>query len=290
MSTSESSLSPCANEKLVKQPKRKSFIGQVSINFLSEHLIITQLLPLLLKGHKSTILTLKITDVKEGAQDWHLWIFSFCSFCEDIMLYGFSTFLPSIIHGLGNAQFTKFQAQALTVPVYAVGAIAYLIIARLSDHQQRRGRYACIFAFISVLGYILLISNTSTACSYTGCFFVATGLYVSVGLPLAWLPSNKPRYGKRALATGMQLMGGNMAGIASPFLFQASMEPKYFVGHGVSLAVVTVSGSIFGVMSWWYGRVNEARGRGEEDWKMEGKTDQEVEEMGDYSPRYVYTI
>ena len=204
------------------------------------------------------------------------------------MLYGFSTFLPSIIKGIG--EWTKFQAQALTVPVYALGAMTYLAVARISDQQQRRGQYACGFAFVSVVGYALLISNTSVACSYVGCFLVATGLYVSVGLPLAWLPSNKPRYGKRALATGMQLMCGNMAGIASPFLFQSDMEPQYYTGHGVSLAVVTLSGSIFGMMTWYYSRVNKQRATGKDDWKMEGKTDQEVEEMGDYSPRYVYTI
>jgi hypothetical protein len=31
---------------------------------------------------------------------------------------------------------------------------------------------------------------------------------VSVGIPLAWLPTNQPRYGKRTTATGMQLTIG----------------------------------------------------------------------------------
>jgi hypothetical protein len=42
------------------------------------------------------------------------------------------------------------------------------------------------------------------------------GLYVSVGIPLAWLPSNQPRYGKRTTASGMQLTIGNCAGIMAP--------------------------------------------------------------------------
>lgn len=226
-------------------------------------------------------------DVKEGARDWQLWLYSIGSFCEDIMLYGFSTFLPTIIRAIGK--WTTVQAQALTVPVYAVGAITYLIVARLSDSQQRRGMYAAIFALVSVIGYSMLISNTNAAVSYTGCFFVAAGLYVSVGLPLAWLPSNKPRYGKRALATGMQLTAGNMAGIASPFLFSAAGSPYYYTGHGVSLALVAFAGSIWAFMTVYYARVNKNRAAGKEDYKMEGKSDSEIEEMGDRSPRYVYT-
>lgn len=49
---------------------------------------------------------------------------------------------------------------------------------------------------------------------------MAFGLYVIVGLPLAWLPSNQPRYGKRTTATGLQLTIGNTSGIMAPFVSQ----------------------------------------------------------------------
>lgn len=44
------------------------------------------------------------------------------------------------------------------------------------------------------------------------------GLYVAVGLPLAWLPNNCPRYGKRTAASGFQLTVGNASGIMAPFV------------------------------------------------------------------------
>jgi hypothetical protein len=64
------------------------------------------------------------------------------------------------------------------------------------------------------------------------------GLYVIVGIPLAWvsflclslwlsssalltncqLPNNLPRYGKRTAANGMQLTFGNASGVMSPFI------------------------------------------------------------------------
>ncbi|KAL3417689.1 hypothetical protein PVAG01_10699 [Phlyctema vagabunda] len=226
-------------------------------------------------------------DVKEGVKDWHIWIFSIASFCEDIMLYGFSTFLPTIIRGVGK--WSTLEVQALTVPVYAVGAITYLVVAKISDMQQRRGVYASAFALVSIIGYALLISNTSAAVSYTGCYLVAAGLYVSVGLPLAWLPSNKPRYGKRTLATGLQLMFGNMAGIASPFLFETEYAPEFYIGHGVSMGMIAISGSIFLGMTFYYKAVNRRREAGAEDKIMEGLSEMEINELGDRSPRYRYT-
>jgi hypothetical protein len=142
---------------------------------------------------------------------------------------------------------------------------------------------------IAVVGYCMLIANAGAAVSYTGCFVVAVGLYVSVGLPLAWLPGNKPRYAKRALATGMQLMIGNMAGIAVPFLYSTSDMPKYYTGYGVSIACVFTSACIFTFMTTYYKRINARRADGKEDWKLEGKTEAEIKEMGDWSPRYVYS-
>ena len=74
-----------------------------------------------------------------------------------------------------------------------------------------------MFGMISVIGYGILISESSSGVRYFGTFLVALGLYVVVGIPLAWLPTNNPRYGKRTTATGLQLTIGNSSGIMSPF-------------------------------------------------------------------------
>jgi sugar phosphate permease len=226
-------------------------------------------------------------DVKEGAMDPQLWLFSIAQFGEDVMLYGFSTFLPTIIKGIGT--WTTAESQALTVPVYALGAITYLIVARISDKTQQRGIYTCLFAAISMAGYGMLLSHSSSAVSYAGCFLVAMGLYVSVGLPLAWLPGNLPRYGKRTLASGMQLMFGNIAGIATPFMYPTPDGPRFTTGHATSLGMVGMAAIIYAGLSWHYRRVNRRRKLGGEDWKIEGKPPAEIEEMGDRNPGYVYT-
>lgn len=103
-------------------------------------------------------------------------------------LLGYSTFLPTIINGLGR--WTTAQVQLLTIPCYFLGAAAYMCVAYLSDHTQKRGLFCVICGSISVVGYGILISASSAGVHYFGCFLIALGLYVLVGLPLAWVSSS----------------------------------------------------------------------------------------------------
>ncbi|KAF2470366.1 MFS general substrate transporter [Lindgomyces ingoldianus] len=228
-------------------------------------------------------------DVKAGLKDWKIWAFSFAQFGADTMLYGYSTFLPTIIRGI-NPGASPALVQVLTIPCYTLGAITYLITARVSDHQQRRGMYAVLLGLVSIVGYAMLISDSSSGVHYAGCFLVAMGLYVVVGLPLAWLPTNCPRYGKRTTATGLQLSIGNCSGIMASFLYPAKEGPRYVRGHAVSLAMVAWAVSVYAFMWFYFAGVNAQRGKGNEDHTVQGMTDEEIAELGDESPRFVYTI
>lgn len=59
--------------------------------------------------------------------------------------------------------------------------------AFLSDRMQMRGLFCVIFGSISVVGYGVLLADVATNVHYFACFLVAGGLYVVVGLPLAWV-------------------------------------------------------------------------------------------------------
>lgn len=73
------------------------------------------------------------------------------------------------------------------MPCYFLGAAAYMSTAYMSDRMQRRGLFCVIFGAISVVGYAILLADVSSGVHYFGCFLVAGGLYVVVGLPLAWV-------------------------------------------------------------------------------------------------------
>ncbi|RAH42893.1 putative MFS transporter [Aspergillus brunneoviolaceus CBS 621.78] len=223
-------------------------------------------------------------DVKEGALDWRIYAFCIAQFGVDTMLYGYSTFLPTIIKGMGK--WSTAEVQALTIPCYALGAIVYLLVAWISDRTQRRGIFVCIFAVISVVGYGVLISDSSSGVHYFGALLIALGLYVTVGLPLAWLPTTLPRYGKRTFATGLQLTFGNISGVMSPFLYKTEEAPRYVRGNAVTLALVGFAGVVYGLMWWYYHCKNQRRQQGLEDDKVAGMTDEAIEELGDKSPRF----
>lgn len=226
-------------------------------------------------------------DVKEGCLDWKIYVFSLAQFGVDTMLYGYSTFLPTIIKGMGS--WSTPEVQALTIPCYGLGAIAYLIVAWLSDRMQHRALFVCMFSVICVIGYGILISHSSSGVHYFGALLIALGLYVTVGLPLAWLPTNLPRYGKRTFASGLQLMAGNISGVMSPFLYQNNEGPRFIKGNAVTLALVGFAGLLYGFMWVWYERINRRRAQGLEDEKICEMSDEEIQEMGDRNPRFYYT-
>ncbi|KAJ5298256.1 uncharacterized protein N7443_006376 [Penicillium atrosanguineum] len=226
-------------------------------------------------------------DVKEGAMDWKIYAFCIGQFGVDTMLYGYSTFLPTIIEGMGD--WSTPQVQALTIPCYALGAIVYLIVAWLSDRTQHRAVFVCIFSAISVIGYGILIADVPSGVHYFGALLVALGLYVTVGLPLAWLPTNLPRYGKRTFATGLQLTFGNVSGVMSPFLYKNSEAPRYVKGNAVTLGLVGFAGVLYGMMWLALRAINKRRARGLEDEKIASLSEEEIQEMGDRNPRFVYS-
>lgn len=227
-------------------------------------------------------------DAKKGLKDWKIYAFSFGQFGGDTMLYGFSTFLPTIIKGL-NPRWSSALVQVLTIPVYATGAVVYISVAVLSDRTGRRGPFACAMGLVSIAGYAMLMSKSSSGVHYAGCFLVACGLYVLVGIPLAWLPNNNPRYGKRTTATGLQLTIGNTSGIMAGFLYPAREGPRFLRGHGVTLALVAWSVCVYAFMSWYFTQENRKRRNGERDEKISGMSEEEITALGDESPRYRFT-
>ncbi|CUS13123.1 unnamed protein product [Tuber aestivum] len=200
----------------------------------------------------------------------------------------FSTFLPTIIKSLGH--WSVEQVQALTIPCYALGAITYLIVAHISDKQQRRGMYAISFACISIIGYGILLFDASRGVHYFACFLVAIGLYVSVGLPLVWLPSNCPRYGKRTAALGLQIAVGNASGILVPFIYASKDSPRYIKGYAVSLSMGGFAAITYTFLWYWFSKLNASRERGEENAKIVGLGEEDIAELGDESPRFRYAV
>lgn len=227
-------------------------------------------------------------DFMEGVKDWKTYAFAFAHYCVNTVLYGFSVFLPTIIQQIGN--WTPSEVQALTIPVYMLGAITYIVCASISDSIAIRGYFVIGGLLVMILGFVFLIVNQGVGLSFAGCFLVAMGLYTCGGTALSWLTSNTPRYGKRAFASGLQLTIGNSAGVAAPFLYQDTYAPAYLPGYAATIGLLYFAVAVYSTLHIYFRIVNARRERGEEDWKREGKSAGDLEEMGSNSPDYRYQI
>lgn len=169
------------------------------------------------QGHTDINQRLYWVDVRWAFKDWKIWAFCSIIFASNLIFYGYSTFLPTIVSNI-STNWSTTDVQALTIPCYALGAISFLFVAWLSDRYQRRGPACVAGGLITTIGYAILLSNSMLGVHYFGCFVVPLGLYFISAIPEAWLAINQPRYGKRTTAVAMQLMSANLGGVVSPFV------------------------------------------------------------------------
>lgn len=66
--------------------------------------------------------------------DPKLYFSGLIQFCQDILLYGFSTFLPTILQGMG---YDSLMSNVLTVPVYIWAAVVFVAVAFCSDRYSK---------------------------------------------------------------------------------------------------------------------------------------------------------
>lgn len=227
-------------------------------------------------------------DAKDAGKNQKNWLFAAGQWSSTCILYSFSVFLPTIIRGLG--EWSTVQVQALTVPVYFFGFGVYLSNARISDKTPQRGLSIIGPTVCLIFGYCLLIAVYNAALSFTGTFCVAVGAYTAVSMPMSWLTVNNPRYGKRAIGSGIQLTIGNASGVAAPFFFSIQYAPIFFPGSGGSIGMLGSSLATWVILHMYFESQNRKRLAGEKDHLIGGMSDEEIAELGDKSPRCMYPI
>ncbi|EXJ86744.1 hypothetical protein A1O3_03698 [Capronia epimyces CBS 606.96] len=134
-------------------------------------------------------------EVASAFCDPKLYATALIQFFQDIILYGFSTFLPSILKlGLG---YSSLQAQYLGVPVYALGGISFFSAAVLGDKLRLRGTLLFFVDIFAIVGYILLLSVKSSGVQYFAYYLIAIPLYCGPGLNEIWINNNMAGHYRR---------------------------------------------------------------------------------------------
>ncbi|KND92941.1 putative transporter [Tolypocladium ophioglossoides CBS 100239] len=205
-------------------------------------------------------------------------------------LYAFSIFLPSIIQSMSFTDKSQIiKNQLLSVPPYAVAAILTIVVGFLSDKLKRRGVFNMGCAIVGAVGFIMLMATTNPAVQYVGTFLGACGIYPSISLTIAWITNNVEGVYKRGIVLGFVIGWGNLNGVVSSNIYFD--PPRYFAGHGTVAAYLLVCmfcGSL--LMQTLLGIENNKRRNGERDHWIEGKTEAEINALGDKRPDFIYTL
>ncbi|KAK5107055.1 hypothetical protein LTR62_001905 [Meristemomyces frigidus] len=117
-------------------------------------------------------------EVWKTFKDTKIWLSAAIQFLGDILSFGISTFMPSLVKSFG---FDSVLTQLLTVPIFFSAVGVYIVISIWSDKIQKRAPFMIAGALVLALGFALQIGlpMTHKAGLYFACFLVVPGLYVS---------------------------------------------------------------------------------------------------------------
>lgn len=221
-------------------------------------------------------------EVIDAFKDPKLHLTAWIQFFQDIILYGFSTFLPSILLGLG---YTRLEAQYLSVPIYALGGISFFSAAVLGDKFRLRGTFLLILDVFAIIGYIILLTVESNRAKYAACYLIAIPLYCGPGLNEIWINNNMAPHYRRATAIGVQQTVGNLAGVVAPQVYRSA---PYTLGHWCSLGsgiicMILISTQI--TYLWFLNRKKEQIASGR---RPDNRTEKQRTGEGDLDFRYIY--
>jgi hypothetical protein len=126
-----------------------------------------------------------------------------------IPIYAIALFTPTIINELG---FSAANAQLLSVPPFVAGCVSTILVGIYSDIHKLRGPYVIAGAFVSLVGYIVLYTQTGPGASYVGAVLAAVGVFPTIAVDLAWAGSNAGGDMKRGVVLAMVIGLGNLGG------------------------------------------------------------------------------
>ncbi|KAF9889304.1 hypothetical protein FE257_007413 [Aspergillus nanangensis] len=216
-------------------------------------------------------------ELRIAIRDPKLMFSSVVQFCQDILLYGFSTFLPTILTSLG---YNSLMSNVLTVPVYIWAAIVFVAFAFMADKYSKFAVFIFGTNIFGIIGYIILLAVPNNAVKYFGTFLCGIATYTGVGLNIVWLNVNVAPHYRRAMEIGLQQTIGNCAGIVAGQIYRKS---PYVLGNSFSMGALVVAQGVVVLHAWYLRRENA-----EKDRIAEGKEDTRRVQSGDAEIDYKY--
>ncbi|KAG5655126.1 hypothetical protein KAF25_001899 [Fusarium avenaceum] len=175
---------------------------------------------------------------KDIFYDYKIWLLFFANWSNAVPNYAMKFTMPTILRGMG---YTSSDAQLMTIPPYAIGAISAYAFAIFADKYSWRapfilGPQCClVVAFI-----ILFVKSSNIEDNIAVCYFAVClacfGMYPILPGVNAWNVANTPDPAKRSVNIGILVCVGNIGGLIGSYIYLEREAPRYPVGYGTSLA------------------------------------------------------
>ncbi|KAF7308936.1 MFS general substrate transporter [Mycena kentingensis (nom. inval.)] len=209
---------------------------------------------------------------------------TFCVICYilvNISFQGLALFMPTVVATLGH--FTVVESQLRTVPPYIVAVIWTLFNAWFSMRFRNHALPIIVSALFQIVGYATFVGTTNAHARYAACFL---SLFASPTGPLAlsWGTANAAPDTVRAVTSAIIPGFGALGSVIAVWTYLPTDAPNYHKGNSLNLgtacAILTLT-----IIAVLYIRVeNGKRERGERDYRLEGKTAKELQELGAWDP------
>jgi len=140
----------------------------------------------------------------------------------------------------------------------------------------------------------MLLASHNPHVAYAGTFLGAIGIYPCIANTIAWVGNNVEGVYKRGVTLGTVIAWGNINGVMSSNIYRSQDAPYYRLGHAVVLCYIAIGlllGSILNLTFLYI--ANKRRMNATDEWrsrKLQGLTEEEQEQLGDFHPDFRYTL
>lgn len=183
--------------------------------------------------------------------DPFLYVASAALFCSSIALFGFGTFLPTLLKGMG---YTSLEANYLSIPVYIFASISTAITTFVSDKLNRRAICLIHSPLLGIMGYAIVVATGNRAAGFTAMFLAGAGIYPFNTVLVTWVSNNTHPDTKRSTTIALLISLANASGLASSQIYPSYDGPRYVMGNSISLGGEIVAllcvGLIFALLKW----------------------------------------
>lgn len=198
-------------------------------------------------------------------------------------------FLPTFIVAFG---YTNVQAQLFSVIPYACATVTLVVVCFMSDRLNIKGPVLLVCLLLSAIGYIMLLTVSSTAVKMVAACFITSGLYPSVVLIATWLGINTGGFTKRGTTWAMAEIFGQCFSIMGSNVYTDG--PRYIKGHSVVLGFLLMGMISTTALIFWMRHLNKKRDSEESEYVKRNEphphASRSLEEEFDFHVSFRYVL